>query len=124
MKYPQFLLKIVSILGASAVILGAIGAHSAIKYELTSWTTAVQYHFIHTLALLGLALLAQNYLSTALKISFYLFLVGILLFSGSIYFMGIRKIYGFEFGAFANSVTPIGGLTLIAAWISLLFYKK
>ena len=125
MKNANTLLKIVAVLGAVAIVLAAIGAHSVFKEKYPSWATAVQYHFIHTLVLLALYVLAlQNGLTTALKVSVYLFLLGLFLFSGSIYFLGIRLLYEFDAGAFVGKLTPIGGITLILAWLSLLFYKK
>jgi len=118
------LLKTVALLGASGVILGAMGAHMRSILQTDSWATAVQYQFMHTLALLAIAVWGKQGLNLSAKISAGLFIAGILLFSGSIYFMGLRQIYSIETGAFVGKFTPVGGLCFVAAWLSLLFWKK
>jgi len=99
-------------------VFGALGAH-ALRSRLSpeafaSWATAVDYHLLHSVVLLSLSLYAAaSGRSTSLPST--LFLVGIVLFSGSIYglVLGGPRILG--------PVTPLGGLCLIAAWISLPF---
>ncbi len=125
MLKDNLLLKTVAILGASAVVLGAMGAHMRSILQSDSWTTAVQYQFLHTLALLGIAIFTyRQKMEWPAKISAGLFIIGILLFSGSIYIMGLRQIYSIEIGAFVGKLTPVGGLCMVAAWLSLLFWKK
>lgn len=118
---PKLFLIIAAANGMMAVLLGAFGAH-ALKARLDTqalavWQTAVQYHFVHTLALLVLAVMMQQTLrSTALITSAVLFTLGILLFSGSL--------YGLALGGprWLGPVTPVGGTLFIAAWASLLVY--
>jgi len=110
-------LKIASISGAVAVILGAFGAHvlkTKISPEfLDAYKTGVQYHFYHTLALLAVGLLMKTQESKSLKWSASLFVAGISLFSGSLYLMALTgiKIFGI--------ITPFGGVAFIAAWLCL-----
>lgn len=114
----KLFLLIASLSGFLAVALGAFGAHG-LKGKLadnlfSAFETAVQYHFYHTLALLGVALLLQRLqTSTALSVSGWLFVVGIVLFSGSLYglALGGSKLLG--------PITPLGGLCFLAGWISL-----
>ena len=110
--------------GASAVILGAFGAH-ALKARidagaLAAWQTAVQYQFYHALALLLVGLLMFHMPSRALSVSAVTMSVGTLLFSGSIYLLASRSLLPFGDLRFLGPITPLGGLTLIVAWTSLL----
>jgi uncharacterized membrane protein YgdD (TMEM256/DUF423 family) len=104
--------------GMFAVIFGAFGAH-ALKgkldnHALNIFETAVQYHFYHSFALLMVGVIAITQPQTALlKSTGWLFIVGIVIFSGSLYllsFTGLRWL---------GAVTPLGGLTLIAGWACL-----
>ena len=114
-----------AILGAIAVSLGAFGAHALKKSleasgRLDTFETAVKYQFYHALALVLVGMLIQNMPNNTkfLDYSGYSFLVGVFIFSGSLYaicFTGITK-----FGAIA----PIGGLALIAGWLLLFWAVK
>jgi len=101
-----------------SVIIGAFGAHSlenTIVDKMETFKTGVQYQIFH-----GLALIVTGLLSIVLKIDLsiagYLFVVGICLFSGTLYMIAIYKY------SFLGMVAPIGGLSFIAAW-SVLLYK-
>jgi uncharacterized membrane protein YgdD (TMEM256/DUF423 family) len=114
------------ILGALAVILGAFGAH-ALKEKLTAaqlqiFETGVRYHFYHVFALLVTAILYKEYPVKLLLWAGNLFICGIILFSGSLYFLiiaeGMKKL---------GIITPIGGACFIAGWLLLgagIFKKK
>jgi uncharacterized membrane protein YgdD (TMEM256/DUF423 family) len=108
-------LSVAGALIALATLCGAFGAH-ALKAHLTPdrlqvYETAVRYHFCHALGLLAIGVLLRSMDSASLRWSALLILVGILLFSGSLYLL--------TFGAPRpiGIVTPIGGLALIAGWI-------
>ena len=113
----RLFLCIGSISGALAVMLGAFGAHGLkdklCEQMLAVYTTGVEYHFYHALALLGIGLLAIHVESKLLTASGWSMVVGILLFSGSLYALSISGIS--KLGA----ITPIGGLFFIAGWILL-----
>jgi uncharacterized membrane protein YgdD (TMEM256/DUF423 family) len=101
--------------GMFAVAFGAFGAHAVRarldEYSLRIFETAVQYQFYHSLALLAVALLLQRFpSSTLLQASVWLFLSGILIFSGSLYILSLTG------QRWLGAVTPIGGLALVAAW--------
>lgn len=104
--------------GLLAVALGAFGAHG-LKGRLSApmlsaYETAVQYHFYHTLALFGLAILIQRLGEKALLLgSGYLFIAGMLLFSGSLYLLALGG------PRWLGPITPLGGLALITAWLLL-----
>jgi uncharacterized membrane protein YgdD (TMEM256/DUF423 family) len=105
-----------AVFGALGVLLGAFGAH-ALRGQLDdaglqAWHTAVEYQFWHALALLAVSL------SSAVeprwrRASGVAFVIGIILFCGSLYALalGAPRIVG--------TLTPIGGLALIAGWVLL-----
>ena len=112
-----------SLSGLTAVLLGAFGAH-ALKGKLTpellsAYETGVQYQLWHTLALLAVcALMHFSPSAKLLNFSAYLFMLGIVLFSGSLYILAttsLRDIGVIPIGI----ITPIGGLCFIAGWLLL-----
>ncbi|MFM6953847.1 MAG: DUF423 domain-containing protein [Sphingobacteriaceae bacterium] len=113
--------QIATIFGAIAVVLGAFGAH-ALKAQLSAtalenWKTAVNYQFVHALALLLLANLPTN---SFVRLSVCFFALGILCFSGSLYLLSLREILTIQ-TAFLGPITPIGGLFFILGWVFLFF---
>jgi len=97
------------------VMLGAFGAH-ALKntlddYAMGVFETAVQYHFYHAFALMVVGIIAMSHPdSLLLRSSGWLFMLGLVLFSGSLYalsFSGLRWL---------GAITPLGGLAFIVAW--------
>ena len=105
--------------GFAAVGLGAFGAHG-LKNKisenlLSAYQTGVQYHFYHTLALLGVAVLMFHFGQKGiLRISASLFLLGMLMFSGSLYGLALSG------PSWLGPITPLGGVVLLAGWASLL----
>lgn len=108
-----------------AVALGAFGAHglkSQVGPEaVAQWHTGVEYQFYHGFGILGLALLGGHLAQRRIALIRRLFLVGILLFSGSIYLLATRDILGSHgLTRFLGPITPLGGLCFLAGW-ALLF---
>ncbi len=109
---------IAAISGFLAVALGAFGAH-ALKARLPDdllaiYHTAVQYQFWHTAALLAVGLLLLHFPQHALlKYSGWLFVAGILIFSGSLYVLALTGT------RWLGAITPIGGVALLAGWLLL-----
>jgi len=108
---------------ALAVILGAFAAH-ALKdvldeYATEIYKTGIFYHFVHSLALIMLGLLQQQF-DIDLTISGYTFFFGMVLFSGSLYLIALTGIKGL------GAITPIGGLLFIIGWgwMAYQFYKS
>lgn len=105
-------------LGMLAIILGAFGAH-ALKAVLTpeqlmTFETGVRYQMYHALFLLFIGttgLLSQKIKKTI----YYLVLVGVLFFSGSIYLLATNSLTSFDFRVI-GFITPIGGFLLLLAW--------
>lgn len=118
----------IGILGATAVSLGALGAH-ALKNQVPSglitldqlngFDTGVKYHMYHTLAMLLIVLLNKQMESKYLKWAYLFFLNGILLFSGSLYFLCTRNLLGADWLKVLGPITPVGGLLFVAGWLCL-----
>ena len=108
-----------SILGGLGVALGAFGAH-ALKSVLTAnqsietYELAVRYQFYHAFALLIIGSLAYKIESKMLMSASVCMIVGVVLFSGSLYGLA------FKLSKLIAFITPIGGLFLIAGWVLLL----
>lgn len=108
-----------ALLGALGVAFGAFGAH-AIKptlmanQSLDTYELAVRYQFYHAFALLIVGLLMEKIESKTLMSAATCMIVGVALFSGSLYALA------FKTGKAIAFVTPIGGLFLIAGWVLLL----
>lgn len=108
-------ITLASLSGMLAVAFGAFGAH-ALKSRLDEhalgvFQTAVQYHFYHSLALLAVGIIALSQPQTALlRSSGYLFVVGIVVFSGSLYLLSMSGL------RWLGAITPLGGLAFIAGW--------
>lgn len=118
-------IKIVAILGALGVGIGAFGAHGLKPYldvaQTETFKTATLYHFIHIVAMLTIAMNSTR--SKANNLSFYLFLAGVVCFSGSLYILSTRHLYGGDTWNFVGPITPIGGLLFIFGWLNLLRVK-
>lgn len=117
MSHPLLLVGLTALAGASGVLLGAFGAHGLrarlSPEQLAVWETAVQYHLLHALALLALALFAQGG-GRGVTWPATLWAVGVVLFSGSLYLLALGAPRGL------GPLTPLGGLALVAGWLALL----
>ena len=105
--------RVAAVLGFLAVTLGAFGAHglkNLLEQNGTTaiWEKAVFYHFIHTVILFVLAGRAPLRMGPWIS-----FLLGIIIFSGSLYVLAITNI------KWLGAITPFGGLSFLAGWIWL-----
>jgi uncharacterized membrane protein YgdD (TMEM256/DUF423 family) len=116
------LLILGAFLGLTAVILGAFGAHGLKELisveQIVTFETGVRYQMYHALFLLLVGSLTAIDAKTKTTI-FYLVLIGVLLFSGSIYGLATNNLTSFDFRTI-GFITPIGGLFLIISWLLLL----
>ncbi len=110
-------------MGALSVIIGAMGAHAVKKIvdeqALQIFETAARYQMYHSFALLVVAFLYKEVKNKSVLWAGRCFLLGILLFSGSLYSLTFLLPEGRKLGM----ITPIGGLFFIAGWL-LLFYAS
>ena len=100
-----------------AVGAGAFGAHGLSSYFAAhpdlegTYETAVRYQMIHGLALFVAAWISTKYGNSLASWAGYLFLAGILLFSGSLYLLVFTR------QSWLGAVAPIGGVALLAGWV-------
>lgn len=116
-------MKIFIILGAInaflSVALGAFGAHGLEKVVepkyMEIWKTGVQYQMFHATGLLVVGvLLGKIPASSLLSWSGWMMLIGIILFSGSLYVLTVTKI------GVLGAITPLGGVSFLAAWVLII----
>ena len=108
-----------SIFGLLTVVIGAFGAHALEEVLLQNgrvdtFETAVKYQGLHALALVLLGILSERLDATLIQYAAISMVIGILIFSGSLYILSITNI------GFLGAITPIGGLGMIVGWILLI----
>ena len=118
---PNQLLLLAGANGFLAVAFGAFGAHGLegiLSADLSAtFQTAVQYHIYHALALFGAGLLSLHYPERKLpKVSACFFMLGILLFSGSLYLLSLTGM------GWLGAIAPLGGVCFLAGWGSLFWF--
>ena len=103
--------------GFIAVALGAFGAHGLegrlSEKMIQTWEKAVDYQMFHTMALLATGLLLSKFQGGAFLQAGWLFLIGIILFSGSLYIYASTGIKTFAM------ITPLGGVAFLIGWVLL-----
>ena len=117
----KLIIILAGINGFLAVSIGAFAAHmlrDRISPELlNTFQTGVQYHMYHALGLFGIGLLMLNFpTSNLLRISAYLMIAGIVLFSGSLYLLSITGT------RWLGAITPLGGLCFLSAWVLIVWF--
>lgn len=102
---------------AVAVAAGAFGAHALKGHlspdDLAIFETGARYQMYHALALLAVAWAATRWPGGAVSTAGWLFVVGTLLFSGSLYALALSGV------RWLGAVTPLGGLAFLAGWVCL-----
>lgn len=113
-----------SALGALTVALGAFGAHGLkpllSETNMEVYKTAVSYQFFHVLAIFGCGILFHLSGNKFFRYAVNAFLLGILLFSGSLYLLSTREATGLTSISFLGPITPLGGLCFITGWIMIM----
>jgi uncharacterized membrane protein YgdD (TMEM256/DUF423 family) len=114
----RLFLRFAAASGFVVVGLGAFGAHGLRSMldaaRLGTWETAVQYQMLHVVALLAVGLLSLRANLAVLRWSGWSFVLGTLLFSGSLYVLAITGV------RWLGMITPLGGLCFLLGW-ALLF---
>ena len=115
-------LRIGAALMALAVMAGAFGAHALTgvldEAHLKTYDTANRYHFYHALGMLLVGMLLYFRKTSLTPWAGWLFLGGIVLFSGSLYLLSFADILALPTGLL-GPITPIGGVLFIAGWVVL-----
>jgi uncharacterized membrane protein YgdD (TMEM256/DUF423 family) len=119
----KFFLQTAGLLGAVAVALGAFGAHALKKMvsdvALNIFETAVRYQFYHVFALAVVGIIYRDFSNKWMIWSGNLFMIGIVLFSGSLYALTYFKSVGKSNFDWIGAITPLGGLAFIAGWVCM-----
>lgn len=112
-----------AIIIALAVIIGAFGAHGLkghlSEYQLNIFETGNRYHFYHGFGILLIAALSNFISSKKLQLIATLLIIGVVLFSGSLYLLASRELLGISHWRFLGPLTPIGGVFFILGWTYL-----
>ncbi|MFV0607315.1 MAG: DUF423 domain-containing protein [Niabella sp.] len=119
----KFFLSAGTALAGLGVILGAFGAHKLKQIapdSVSTFQTGVQYQMYHAFAIILAAIIFEKISSKYLVWSGYSFLIGIFLFSGSLYALSLLKATGKVGLGGIGIITPIGGLAFIAGWLFFL----
>lgn len=129
-RNTRAVLMTAAIAGASAVLIGAFGAHAlpdwlagigvdaeTMPRRLAQFDTGARYHLAHAVVLLALASLPIAP-TRVWKCSVGLFVAGIVLFSGSLYLLVLTNT------PWLGAITPIGGVCWVVAWLLLLFLTR
>jgi uncharacterized membrane protein YgdD (TMEM256/DUF423 family) len=112
--------------GAIAVSLGAMAAHGLrskletgliTETNLQTFDTAARYQMYHSIVLLIIALLIDKFDAKSITRAGYCLMIGIVLFSGSLYLLATAKLLGLEHVNWLGPITPIGGLFFIFGWL-------
>ena len=116
-KMDRIFLIVGAVLGFLGVALGAFAAHGLKTrletLQLQTFETGVRYHMYHALALMACAWAAARWPGAAANASGWLFLGGVVLFSGSLYVLALTEV------KWVGAVTPFGGVLLLAGWAAL-----
>ncbi len=113
----QWFAPLGALLGALAVAAGAFGAHG-LRARLDArmleiWQTAASYHLVHALALVVAGLVAAQKAGVAPKVAGAAFLLGVLVFSGTLYALALTDL------RWLGAITPLGGVAFIVGWVAL-----
>ena len=118
-----FFIKTAAVLGAMSVATGAFAAHTlkgiVTPEVLQIFETAVKYQFYHVVALLVTGILYKEYAGKKLIWAGWLFIAGIILFSGSLYVLCLLKHLYPADRSWVGAITPLGGICFIAGWLLL-----
>ena len=123
-------LQIATISMVIAIALGAMGAHylketlELPKDKLDSWKTGVFYQITHSLGIFIVILLATTFKIDKVGAIINIFILGMLLFSGSIYLLTLNYVWQIDALKLLGPITPIGGLLFIAGWVLLFMRLK
>ncbi len=113
-----------SLFALTAVMLGAFAAHGLRAHltpsQISTFETGVHYQFMHAFGLFIIGLLMQHNGAKFLRRAALIMTVGTILFSGSLYLLSCRTVFGIESWTWLGPVTPLGGLALMTAWLFVL----
>ena len=111
------------VIGLLTVILGAIGSHllsgNIPDEQLSKYDLAGTFAMYHALAILALTFMNRYVKRGYQNTIYFFFLIGVVLFSGTLYVSALQEVFGFEMPVLSK-LTPIGGLSLIFGWVFII----
>jgi uncharacterized membrane protein YgdD (TMEM256/DUF423 family) len=111
-------------IAAFCVLLGAFASHFLKdllgESEIAIFDTGTKYLFYHALAIIIVSLNSRKFNQSILDLSVFLFLGGMVFFTGSLYLMSTRAIWGGDSYEWLGALTPIGGVLFISGWFLLI----
>lgn len=118
-----------AVLAGLAVALGAFGAHGLKEVlepqQMEVYKTGVQYHFLHALAMILCGVLYRQHAARYIRSASLAFMLGIILFSGSLYLISIAYLKHTDM-KWLGAITPLGGIFFLVGWTLLAscYWKK
>ncbi|GAB4339898.1 MAG: DUF423 domain-containing protein [Candidatus Abyssubacteria bacterium] len=114
---PRLWLLLAAASGFLTVLAGTFGAHVVAldEYGKGVYETAVHYQMFHTLALLAVGILKERFQMPATSLAGWGFLVGIVLFCGSLYLLAVTNV------KWLGAIAPFGGVAFLLGWGALAF---
>lgn len=118
-----------ALLGALGIVLGAFSAHGLEKlvenqiitlHHLNVFEKAVKYQMYHSIVLLVLSISNLIFQKNVFQKSYWMLFGGLILFSGSLYWIALQNLIHIAFPKFLFWITPLGGLLMIIGWIFII----
>lgn len=111
-------------IAAICVFMGAFASHILKEIiepaDIVTFDTGTKYMFYHAMAISIISLSHRKFHQNIIDLTMFLFLGGIVFFTGSLYLLATRSIWGDESYVWLGALTPIGGVLFIAAWVLLI----
>jgi uncharacterized membrane protein YgdD (TMEM256/DUF423 family) len=122
--FARRVVVVAGVMGFIGVMAGAFGAHG-LREHLTeklreTFEVAVRYQMYHAVALLGVAWLSERTGGRWARVAAWLLVIGVVIFSGSLYVLVIGEMRQPGHWRWMGAVTPIGGVALMAGWLSIM----
>lgn len=111
-------------IAAFCVFMGAFTSHILKEMiepaDMITFDTGTKYMFYHAMAISFISLSHRKFHQNILDLTMFLFLGGIVFFTGSLYLLATRSIWGDESYVWLGAITPVGGVLFISAWVLLI----
>jgi uncharacterized membrane protein YgdD (TMEM256/DUF423 family) len=119
----KILFKTAAFLAALSVIFGAFGAHALKDFvsveDLNSAKTGINYQMFHSIAIFIAGMKYRHYPNKKILWAAYCFVIGIILFSGSLYAIVLLKTAGVPINSIIAMLTPLGGVSFVVGWLCM-----
>jgi len=119
----RILFKTAAFLASLSVILGAFGAHALTDFvsaeDLNSAKTGINYQMFHSIAIFIAGMIYRHYPNKKILWASYFFVIGIILFSGSLYAIVLMKAADVPINSVIAMLTPLGGISFVVGWLCI-----